>query len=259
MSVTTSFTLSVTNVAPKVVTVPGDSSLVHGKSLTLPLISNFADDDGDLISMTCTYTKSGGAAVKIPNGIFSVPSPFTIDVKSTSFADTGVYVITMIVSDGFPKSVTTSFTLSITNAAPKVVTVPGDVSLVHGKSVTIPLASNFIDDDGDAITMTCTYTKSGGAAVKIPNGIFSVPSAFTIDVKSTSIADTGVYLITMIVSDGFPMSVTTSFSLSVTNAAPKVVSVPGDVSLVHKSSLTFPLASKFIDDDGDAITMKATY
>ena len=93
----------------------------------------------------------------------------------------------------------------------------------------------------------------------IPNGIFSVTSAFTIGVISTSIADTGVYVITMVVSDGFPMSVTTSFTLSVTNAVPKVVSVPEDVSLVHKSSLTIPLASKFIDDDGDPITMKATY
>ena len=66
-------------------------------------------------------------------------------------------------------------------------------------------------------------------------------------------------MITMTVSDNFPSSVTTSFTLIVTNAAPKVDSVPGDVSLVHKSSLTIPLASKFIDDDGDAITMKATY
>ena len=203
-SMTSSFTLSVTNVAPKVVTVPDAVSLVHGKSLTIPLASNFADDDGDGMTMKATYKLNGGSAVTIPNGIFSVPSSFTIDVKSTSFADTGVYEITMIVSDDYPMSVTTSFTMSVTNVAPKVVTVPGDVSLVHGKSLTMPLASNFADDDGDAITMTCTYTKSGGAAVKIPNGIFSVPSPFTIDVKSTSFADTGVYVITMIVSDGFP-------------------------------------------------------
>jgi hypothetical protein len=75
--------------------------------------------------------------VNIPNGIFSFPSPLSIDVKSSSFADTGVYVIKITVSDGFPISATTSFTLSVTNAAPKVVTVPGDVSLVHGNSLTI--------------------------------------------------------------------------------------------------------------------------
>jgi hypothetical protein len=41
----------------------------------------------------------------------------------------------------------------------------------------------------------------------IPNGIFSVPSAFTIGVKSTSISDTGVYTITLDVSDPLPASV----------------------------------------------------
>jgi hypothetical protein len=74
-------------------------------------------------------------------------------------------------------------------------------------------------------------------------------------VVSTSIADTGSYKIMLTVSDEFPSSMTTSFTLSVTNAAPKVVTVPGDVSLAHKSSLTIPLASYFADDDGDAITM----
>jgi hypothetical protein len=105
----------------------------------------------------------------------------------------------MTVSDDFPSIMTASFTLSVTNTAPKVVSVPGDVSIVHGNSLSIPLISNFADDDGDAITMTATYTLSGGTAVMIPNGIFTVPSAFTIRVGSTSIADTGVYTIIMTV------------------------------------------------------------
>jgi PKD repeat protein len=96
-------------------------------------------------------------------------------VVSTSIADTGSYKIMLTVSDEFPSSMTTSFTLSITNAAPKVVIVPGDVSLVHKSNLTIPLASYFADDEGDAITMEATYMVNGGAAVAIPNGIFSVP------------------------------------------------------------------------------------
>jgi hypothetical protein len=120
-------------------------------------------------------------------------------VASTSITDTGTYVITMTVSDDFPSRMTASFTLSVTNAVPKVVSVPGDVSLVHGNSLSIPLISNFADDDGDAITMTATYTLNGGTAVMIPNGIFTFPSAFTIAVGSTSIVDTGVYTLTLTV------------------------------------------------------------
>jgi hypothetical protein len=47
--------------------------------------------------MKATYKLNGEPAVAIPNGIFTALTAFTIDVKSTSFADTGVYVITMIV------------------------------------------------------------------------------------------------------------------------------------------------------------------
>jgi hypothetical protein len=86
------------------------------------------------MTMTATYSYNGGSSKVIPGGIFTKPSQFEIYVASTSIADTGTYVITMTVSDDFPSSMTTSFTLSVTNVAPKVVTVPADVSLVHGKS-----------------------------------------------------------------------------------------------------------------------------
>jgi hypothetical protein len=109
-------------------------------------------------------------------------------VASTSISDTGNYVITITVSDDFPSSFTTSFMLSITNAVPRVASVPAAVSLVHGKSKIIPLTSNFVDDDGDLLTMAGTYSLNGGAAVNIPSGIFTVPSPFTIGVTSTSIA-----------------------------------------------------------------------
>ena len=93
----------------------------------------------------------------------------------------------MKVSDNFTSSFISNFTLSITNTVPRVATVPEAVSFVHGKSLSIPLASNFVDDDGDLITLTATYSLNGGAAVKIPSGMFTLPSAFTILVTSTSI------------------------------------------------------------------------
>jgi len=108
-------------------------------------------------------------------------------VKSTSIADTGTYVITMKVSDNFTSSFTSTFTLRIKNAVPRVATVLAAVSVVHGKSLSIPLASNFVDDDGDPITLTATYSLNGGATVKIPSGMFTLPSAFTLLVKSISI------------------------------------------------------------------------
>jgi len=159
-------------------------------------------------------------------------------VASTSITDTGSYKISVTVSDDFPMSVTTSFTLKITNDDPKVVTAPGDVFLSHGSSLSIPLASNFADDEGDAITIKATYTLSGESPVTIPNGIFSeVPSPYKIEVKSTSVADSGVYTITLTVYDLLPASVTQIFKVTVTNTAPVVAStLPPNYSMVHGTS-----------------------
>ena len=95
------------------------------------------------------------------------------------------------------------------------------------------MTSNFADDDGDAITMVATYSFNGGSAVAIPNGIFNMPSAFTIDVASTSIKDSGSYKISLTVSDQLPSSVSTYFILKITNAPPRVVSVPPNLSMIH--------------------------
>jgi hypothetical protein len=100
----------------------------------------------------------------------------------------------MTVSDDFPSNMTANFTLKVINSAPKVVTASGAISLVHGRSLSIPLASNFTDDDGDAITMTATFTGPSGP---IPYGLFTVPSPFTIFVSSKSITDTGLYTVTL--------------------------------------------------------------
>jgi hypothetical protein len=209
--------------------------------------------------MTATYTYNAGATLTLPGAIFTKPAEFQIDVTSTSIADTGIYIITMIISDTFPETFTSTFTLSITNAVPRVASVPEAVSLLHGSSTSIPLTLNFLDDDGDPIIMTATYSLNGGATVTIPSGIFTVPSAFTIFVTSTSIADTGLYTITLTVSDPLPASVTQTFTVTVTNNAPRLISAPPSPSIVHGNYISMPLSACFIDDDGDPITMTATY
>ena len=76
--------------------------------------------------------------------------------------------------------------------------------MIHGRTLSVPLASYFIDDDGDILTMTATSSYNGGAAVALPNGILKIPSDFTIDLISTSILDTGTYTITLTVKDALP-------------------------------------------------------
>jgi hypothetical protein len=50
--------------------------------------------------------------------------------------------------------------------------------MVHGTSLSVSLAEFFTDDDGDALTLSATYSLSGGTPVSIPGGIFSQVSTF---------------------------------------------------------------------------------
>jgi hypothetical protein len=163
--------------------------------------------------------------VTMPNGIFSVPSAFTIDVTSTSVADTGVYTITLTVSDPQPASVTQSFTVNVTNDAPRIISPPPSISMVHGKSISIPLDEYFIDNDGDTLSMTATYSLNGASALTIPGGLFSQPSSLTIDGTSAGLSDVGTYTISVIISDS-QLHVATSFTLEITNASPRLISTP---------------------------------
>jgi hypothetical protein len=112
------------------------------------------------------------------------------------------------------------------------------------------LTSYFEDKDNDPLTMTATYSLDGKAAENIPSGIFTVPSAFIILVKSTSITDTGVYTISVTFADPLPASVTQSFKVNVTNFAPRIVKdPPSQPPLVHGKSISMNLTEYFIDDD----------
>jgi hypothetical protein len=95
--------------------------------------------------------------------------------------------------------------------------------MVHGTSLSVSLAEFFTDDDGDALTLTATYSLSGGSAVSIPGGIFSQLSTFELYVDSTSILDIGTYTISILVSDAEPKSLTSSFTIEILNTAPKVI------------------------------------
>lgn len=87
--------------------------------------------------------------------------------------------------------------------------------------MNIDLESYFIDDDGDALDLIATYTLEGSTeGLLVPGGIFTLPSTFVISVASTSITNTGLYTFTVKVSDTSGLFVTTSFTLTITNAIP---------------------------------------
>ena len=73
-------------------------------------------------------------------------------------------------------SVPASFTLDVTNESPRETKTPIAVTAAQKMLTPMDLTSYFIDDDGDPMTLTATYSINGGAAMPIPGGIFTKPS-----------------------------------------------------------------------------------
>lgn len=135
----------------------------------------------------------------------------------------GTYTISLNVSDGSALFVTSSFELTVANTIPRLTDIkdpPPSHSIVHGESLSMNLTDFFIDDDGDTLTMTASYSKIKGVDLTIPEGIFTKPAEFQINVPSTKIEDTGTYNISIIVSDPYLASLTCWFMIDITNAAP---------------------------------------
>jgi PKD repeat protein len=151
--------------------------------------------------MTATYSLNGASATPIPGGIFTKPNEFQIDVASTSIEDSGVYTITLTVSDLLLASFTQIFKVTVTNASPRITSSLPNPSIIHGKSISMPLAGYFFDDDRDTMTMTATYSLNGASHQPIPGGLFTTPSPFTIDATSAGHSDVGIYTISVIISD----------------------------------------------------------
>jgi hypothetical protein len=159
------------------------------------LASYFADDEGDPLTMTATYSFNGASPLPISGGIFTKPDEFQIAMASTSIEDTGVFIITLTISDLLLASMTQTFKVTVTNAAPKIVSPLPNPSIGHGKSIKMPLDEYFIDDEGDKMTMTATYSLNGASSQQIPGGLFTKPSPLTIDATSAGIIDVGIYTI----------------------------------------------------------------
>ena len=189
---------------------------MHGSNLTIPLLLNFVDSDGDALTMTAMYTLNGGSPLPIPGGIFSKPAPFRINVTSVGSSDVGIYTISVIMSDS-QLAVTASFTLNITNAIPRLNSTLQNINAPLNEATIIDLMSNFTDDDGDPMTLTVTYSFNGGAPLPIPGGIFTMPSLFMIEADPKGPSSVGIYTFSLTVSDSAE-SITSSFQLTVKNA-----------------------------------------
>jgi large repetitive protein len=245
-TVMTTFTYTVTNPGP---TAANDSATtLEDTPVTILVLGNDTDPDGDPLAVTSATSPNGIVVINPDGTITFTPAP--------NF--NGPTTISYTISDGNggTATATVNVTVGAVNDAPTVDTPIPNQSGVDNAPVSFPVAGNFSDLDGDALTFSVPAAGTPGA---LPLGLTIDPAtgviSGTID-RNASQVNGGVYTVSITADDGrgLPDSrVTTTFTYTVTNPAPTATN--DSATTTEDVPVTISVLTNDNDPDSDPLTV----
>ena len=236
-TVTTTFAYTVTNPAP---TAANDSAITNEDTpVIIPVLTNDNDPDGDPLTVTSATSPDGNVVINADGTITFTPA---LNFNGTT-------TITYAISDGNGGSATATVNVTVApiNDAPVVDTPIANQTGLDGGSVSIPVAGNFSDLDGNTLSFIATGLPAG-LSINPATGLITG----TID-RSASQINGGVYTVSVTASDGNGGTVTTNFAYTVTNPAP--VATNDSATTNEDTPIIIPVLANDSDPDGDPLTV----
>jgi large repetitive protein len=208
--------------------------------VTVPVLTNDSDVDGNPLTVTAASSPNGTVVINPDGTITFTPNP--------NF--NGPATITYTISDGQGGTSTATVAVNVTpvNDTP-VATLIAPQTHVDSATVTLPVAGNFSDVDGDTLTFTARGLPPG-LSINASTGVISGTIA-----RDASQPNGGVYSVTVIASDGRGSVVSQSFSWTVTNPAP--IATNDSATTNEDTPVTIPVLTNDRDPDGDPLTVTA--
>jgi serine/threonine protein phosphatase PrpC len=213
----------------------GTSASPHGNPVTINVLANDSDPDGDALTVTTVGTAGHGTVVlNADNTITYTPTSGT-----TAATDSFTYTI----SDGEGKTASASVVLYLSDRPPDAVS---DTASPHGNPVTVNVLANDSDPDGDPLTVTAAGTPAHGTAViNADNTITYTPTSGT-----TAATDSFTYTI----ADGQGDASTATVYVYLTDRLPTATAASASP---HGNPVTVNVLANDSDPDGDPLTVTA--
>ena len=198
----TTFSWTVNNVDPTTSGI-ADQSSNDGDAINLDVSGSFSDGAPD--SDALTYSAAGlpaGLSIDANSGVIS--GNLAADASQT---DDGSYAVTVTASDG-TTSVDASFSWTVTNPGPVVVSAIPTQTNDEGDSPSLDLSAFFSDGatDSDDLSYTITTALPDGLSIDSDTGVIS---------GTLSSTSAGSYIVSVEVSDGQGGLVTETFTWNV--------------------------------------------
>jgi MYXO-CTERM domain-containing protein len=157
-----------------------------------------------------------------------------------TFADNGSYVVTLTVTDTDDLSATATLGVVINNLAPTISALTPGAFAENTPGMVTGAAS---DPAGDADPLTWTWSWGDGTEPAVGVGLTGASHTYAQD---------GTYTLTLTVSDGDGGSASRSVQITVTDRAPMIAAIMGD--LVGDEGGTFSFMAQASDPAGDPLT-----
>jgi hypothetical protein len=231
------WTVANKNRAPDV-TPPSDQTSAEGAVISLPVVATDPEN-----------TAWSYSAVNLPGGL-NINASSGLISGTLLFTSSGVYTVSVTVSDGFLTDVATfSWTVNNGNAAP-IFTLPLPGNQTHAEGATISLSIPATDPDNDGIIYSATNLPPG-LSIDDAGTIFGVidsaaNASYSVTVTATDIP----------VSPFMPLSTGTSFTWNITNTNQlPIITNPGNQATAEGADVILNILAT--EPDGQTMTYAA--
>ncbi len=230
---TATITVKVPDAAP--IAVDDFSSTPNATPVTIDVVSNDLDDNGDALTINATTQPAGGTAtgVVVDNGdgtITFTPSP--------EFRGDAVFTYT--ITDGTDTD-TANVTVAVLNAPP--VAIDDDATTPFSTPVEIDVLGNDSDPNADPLSVIGLSTPSNGVVILFSTNVITyVPNP----------GFRGIDTFSYTVSDGSDVAVGT-VTITVPNRPP--IAAADNRTTSFNSPVTVPVLANDIDLNGDSLTI----
>ena len=232
-TVSTSFVFTATNPPP--LAVNDAANVTEDGQVTIPVLANDSDPDGDPLTVTSASAANGTVTVNPDGTITYTPNA---NFNGTDF-------ITYTISDGQGGTSVATAVVAVAAVNDAPVAVDDTASTTEDAPVTIPVLANDSDVDGDDLTVTSASSPDGSVVINPDGTITFTPNANF----------NGVTTITYTISDGNGGTDTATVTLTVVPANDPPVARDDTATVTEDAPATIDVLGNDNDPEGDPLTV----
>ncbi len=204
-------------------------------SVTINVLANDSDNDGDSLSITGATSTQGNALINSDHSITFIPN--------SNFHGTASITYTLSDGQGGLSTATVSISVNAVNDSP--VGANDAVSTLEDTSVSVNVLANDTDIDGDNLNILSASAINGSVSISSLNTLTFTPTA--------NFSGTG--LITYSINDGQGASAEATVTVTINAVNDSPVGTNDAVSTAEDTSISINVLANDSDDDGDNLTI----